>query len=219
VKIREVAPDALRISDGMPAPTPDDERRLNAELVAELIETDPFTSAGMVDTPAFGAAESGAGTSHEAFIEAYLDDLIRTLPGQTLAPADRDRILERISAALRRAFLTVGMGPAGMPDVRAIAKPTIVDKYRRANELLSAGMSARPAQLSIITEPLPAYVLLPDPVPDVTPQLQANPSIGIVDLSRGPESERSYVRYGVLQAANTVMGGQQRSGPGRSSTR
>ena len=206
VKIREVALDALRISDGMPPPTPDDERRLNAELVVELIETDPFTSAGMAGTPAFGAAESGVGVSHEAFIEAYLDDLIRTLPGQTLAPADRDRILGRISAALRRAFLTVGTGPAGTPDVRAIANPTIVDKYRRVTELLSAGMTAQPTQLSIITDALPAYVLPPDPVPDVTPQLQTSPNIGTVELSFVPESERAYVRYGVLQAANTVFG-------------
>ena len=205
MKIREVAPDALGISSGMPAPTPDDERRLNADLVVELIEADPFTSAGMVGTPAFGAAETRAGASHEAFIEAYLDDLIRTLPGQTLAPADRDRILERISAALRRAFLTVGTGPAGTPDIRAITNPTIVDKYRRVTELLSAGMSVRPAQLSIITDSLPAYVLPPDPVPDVTPQLQASPNIGTVDLSHVPASELPYVRHGVLQAANTVF--------------
>src|SRR5215208_964157 len=204
-KIREVAPDALRISDGMPAPTPDDERRLNAELVVDLIEADPFTSAGMVGTPAFGAAETGAGASHEAFIEAYLDDLIRTLPGQTLAPADRDRILQRINAALRRAFLTVGTGPAGTPDIRAITNPAIVVKYRRVTELLSAGMSARPAQLSIITESLPAYVLPPDPVPDVTPQLRTSPNIGMADLSRVPAIELPYVRYGVLQAANTIL--------------
>ena len=204
-KIRQVAPDALGISDAMPAPTHDNERRINAELVVELIEADPFTSAGMVGTPAFGAAETRAGTSHEAFIEAYLDDLIRTLPGQMLAPADRDHILARISAGLRRAFLTVGTGPAGTPNVRAITNPTIVAKYRRVTELLSAGMSARPAQLSIITDPLPAYVLPPDPVPDVTPQLQASPNIGTVDLSRVPASELPYVRQGVLQAANAVF--------------
>lgn len=205
VKIREVAPIALVISDGMPAPTPDAERRLNAELVVELIETDPFTSAGMVGTPQFGAAETRAGMSHEAFIEAYLDDLIRTLPGQTLAPVNRDRILARISAGLRRAFLTVGVGPTGTLDVRAITNPRIVDKYRHVNELLSAAMSARPAQLSIITDSLPAYVLPPDPVPDVTLQLRASPNIGAVDLSRVPAIELPYVRHGVLQAANTIL--------------
>jgi hypothetical protein len=72
-------------------------------------------------------------------------------------------------------------------------------------ELLSAAMSARPAQLSIITDSLPAYVLPPDPVPDVTPQLQASPNIGAVDLSRVPASELPYVRHGVLQAANTIF--------------
>jgi hypothetical protein len=205
VKIREAARDALGISDGMPAPTRDDERSLNAQLVVELIEADPFTSAGLVGTPAFGAAETSAGASHEAFIEAYLDDLVRTLPGQALAPADRDRILERISAALRRAFLTVGTGPAGTPDIRAITNPTIVNKYRRVTELLSAGMSARPSQLSIITDSLPAYVLPPDPVPDVTPQLQASHNIGTVDLSHVPASELPYVRHGVLQAASTIF--------------
>ena len=112
-KIREVAPVALGIYDGMPAPTPDNDRSTNAQLVVELIEADPVTSAGLVGTPAFGAAETAAGRSHEAFIEVYLDDLIRTLPGQTLAPAARDQILERISAGLRRAFITVGAGAAG----------------------------------------------------------------------------------------------------------
>lgn len=204
-RVREAAPDALGISAAMPAPTPGAERRLNAELVADLIETDPFTSAGMLGTPAFGAAETAAGASHEAFIEAYLDDLIRSLPGQTLAPAARDRILARISAGLRRAFLTVGTGPAGTPDIRAISNPRIVGKYRRVIELLSAAMSARPAQLSIITDSLPAYVLPPDPVPDVTPQLQANANIGTVDLSRVPAIELPYIRHGVLQAANTVF--------------
>lgn len=204
-KVREAAPDALAISDAMPAPTPDNERRVNAELVVELIEADPFTSAGMVGTPAFGAAETAAGASHETFIEAYLDDLIHTLPGQTLAPADRDRILARISAGLRRAFLTVGTGPAGTLDLRAITNPTIVDKYRRVTELLSAGLSARPAQLRIITDSLPAYVLPPDPVPNITTQLQANPNLGTVDLSRVPAIELPYVRFGVLQAANTIF--------------
>src|SRR5262245_7092098 len=203
--IREAAPDALAVSDAMPAPTPDAERRLNAELVAELIDADPFTSAGMLGTPAFGAAETTAGASHEAFIEAYLDDLIRALPGQTLAAADRDRILGQIGAALRRAFLTVGTGPAGTPELRAISNPTIVDKYRRVIELLSAAMSTRPAQLSIITDSLPAYVLPPDPVPDVTPQLRASPNIGTVDFSHVPASELPYVRHGVLQAANVVF--------------
>lgn len=204
-KIREVAPVALGISNGMPPPTPDNERNTNAELMVELIEADPFTSAGLVGTPAFGAAETAVGRSHEAFIEAYLDDLIRTLPGQTLAAAARDRILERVSAGLRRAFLTVGAGVAGTLDVREITNPSIVGKYRRVIELLSAAMSTRPAQLSIITDSLPAYVLPPDPVPDVTPQLQASPNIGAVDFSRVPASELPYVRYGVLQAANTVF--------------
>lgn len=205
-KVREAAPDALGISDGMAAPTPDDERRLNAELIAQLIEVDPFTSAGLVGTPAFGAAETGLGAAHQAFIEGYLDDLIRTLPGRTLAPADRDRILGRISAGLRRAFLTVGTGPAGTPDVRAITNPTIVEKYRRVIELLSARMSAPPLQLSIITDSPPAFVLPPDPVPDVTAQLHASPNVGSVDLSRVPGTELPYVRYGVLQAVSTVFG-------------
>ena len=201
-KIRQVAPVALNISSGMPAPTPSNERRLNAELVVELIEADPFTSTGMAGTPAFGAAETAAGASHETFIEAYLDDLIRTLPGQTLAAAQRDRILARILAGLRRAFITVGVGAAGTRGVRGITNPRIVSKYRRAMELLSAGMSARPPQQSIITTSLPAYVL-PNPVPNVTAQLQANPNIGTVDVSRVPSNEQASVRYGVLQAANT----------------
>lgn len=204
-KIREVAPVALTLSNGMPAPAPDTERSTNAQLVVELIEADPFTSAGLADTPTFGAAESAAGASHETFIEAYLDDLIRTLPGQTLAAAARDGILARISAGLRRAFLTIGAGPAGTLDVRGIMNPRIVGKYHHVIELLSAAMSARPAQLSIITDSLPAYVLPPDPVPDVTPQLQASPNIGAVDLSRVPASELPYVRHGVLQAANTIF--------------
>jgi hypothetical protein len=203
--IRGAAPVALSISDRMPSPAADAERRLNAELVVEMIDTDPFTSAGMLGTPAFGAAENAAGRSHEAFIEGYLDDLTRTLPGQTLPAADRDRILDRINAGLRRAFLTVGQGVAGTVDVRSITNPRIVDKYRRVVELLSAGRSARPAQLTIITDSLPAYVLPPDPVPDVTPQLQASPNIGAVDLSHVPAAELPYVRYGVLEAANTVF--------------
>jgi hypothetical protein len=204
-KVREVAPDALAISDAMPAPKPTDERNLNAQLVVDLLEADPFTSAGLLGTPAFGAAETAAGASHEAFIEAYLDDLIRTLPGQNLAPADRDRILEGISAGLRRAFFTVAAGPAGTVDVRAITSPTIVTKYRRVTELLSAAMSARPPQLSIITDALPPYVLPPDPIPDVTAQLQAAGTIGTVDFSRVPASELPPVRHGVLQAARTVF--------------
>jgi hypothetical protein len=177
-KIREVAPVALAISEGMPAPVPDNERSTNAQLVVELIEADPFTSSGLTGMPAFGAAETAAGTSHEAFIEAYLDDLIRMLPGQTLAAAAREQILERISAGLRRAFLTIRASAAGTLDVRGITNPRIVGKYRRVIGLLSAAMPARPAQLSIITDSLPAYVLPPDPVPDVTPQLHASPNIG-----------------------------------------
>jgi hypothetical protein len=203
--IRLSAAAALSISDRMAGATGDAERRLNAELVLEMIEADPFTSAGMLGTPAFGAPEEAAGRSHEAFIEAYLDDLTRSLPGQTLPQADRDRILDRIHAGLRRAFLTVGQGAAGTVDVRAITTPRIVDKYRRVAELLSAGRSARPAQLNIITDSLPAYVLPADPVPDVTAQLQASANIGAVDLSRVPASELPYVRHGVLQVANTVF--------------
>jgi Domain of unknown function (DUF4157) len=200
-KVREVAPQALAISDAMTAPTPATERGENAELVLELIEADPFTSAGLLGTPAFGPAETAAGATHEAFIEAYLDDLIRTLPGQALRPADRDRILERISAGLRRAFLTVAAGPGGTVDVRGITNPGTVAKYHRVNELLSAAMSARPPQLSIITTPLPAYVLPPDPVPDVTAQFGATN----VDLTRVPASEITYVRHGVLAALNTIF--------------
>src|SRR4051794_11753206 len=143
-KVRAVAPEALAISDAMPAPKPTAERELNAQLVVELIEADPFTSAGLVGTPAFGAAETAAGASHEAFIDAYLDDLIRALPGQSLAPAARDQILQRISAGLRRAFLTVGTGPAGTVDVRAISNPAIVSKYRRGTGAPCAAGSARP---------------------------------------------------------------------------
>jgi hypothetical protein len=204
-KVREAAPEALAISDAMPAPKPTDERNLNAELVVELIDADPFTSAGMLGTRAFGPAETAAATSHQAFIDAYLDDLIRTLPGQTLRAADRDRILQGISAGLRRAFVTVAAGPGGTVDVRAITNPTIVAKYRRVMELLSAAMSARPPQLSIITDSLPPYVLPPDPVPDVTRQLRASANIGTVDFSHVPESELAYVRHGVLQAANTIF--------------
>jgi hypothetical protein len=204
-KIREAAPLALGISEGMSAPTPDNERGTNAQLAAELIEADPFTSAGLAGMPVFGAAEAAAGRSHEAFIEAYLDDLTRTLPGQTLAAAARDQIFERIGVGLRRAFLTVAAGPVGTLDVRGITNPSIVSKYQRVLELLSAAMSARSAQLSIITDSLPAYVLPPDPVPDVTPQLQASPNIGAVDFSRVPASELPYVRHGVLQAAHTVF--------------
>jgi len=204
-KVREAALDALAISDAMPAPKPTDERTLNAQLVLDLIEADPFTSTGLVGTPAFGAAETAAGVSHEAFIEAYLDDLIRTLPGQNLAAADRDRILQGIGAGLRRAFLTVAAGPSGSVDVRAISNPAIVTKYRRVTELLTAAMSARPPQLNIITSGLPAYVLPPDPIPDVTAQLQAAGTIGGVDFSRVPASELAAVRHGVLQAARTVF--------------
>jgi hypothetical protein len=204
-KVREAAPVALGISDGMPAPTADDERRLNAELVVEMIEADPFTSAGLLGTPAFGAEETTAGASHEAFIESYLDDLIGTLPGQTLASAARDQILDRIIAGLRRAFLTVGPGPAGTLDISSITNPTIVEKYRRVIELLSAAMSVRPAQLNIITDSLPAYDLPPDPVPDVTPQLTGIPDIGAIDFSRVPASELPYVRHGLLQALTTVF--------------
>lgn len=216
-KIREAAPVALSISDGMPAPTPNNERNINAELVAELIEADPFTSTGLAQpfTPSgeegrerltfsSGAEEAAAGRAHEAFIEAYLDDLIQTLPGQTLAAADRDRIFERISAGLRRAFLTVSGGEHGTIDVSAISNSRIVEKYRRVVELLSAGMSARPPQLNIITSSLPAYVL-PDPVPNVTAQLAANANIGAVDVSHIPSEEQPSVRYGVLQAANAVF--------------
>ncbi len=188
----------------MPAPTHDNERRLNAELVVELIEADPFTSTGMLGTPAFGATETAAGASHEVFIEAYLDDLVRTLPGQTLAAAQRDQILARISAGLRRAFLTVAADAAGTLDVRGISNPRIVGKYRRVTELLSAGMSVRPPQRSIITTSLPAYVL-PNPVPNVAAQLQANLNIGAVDVSRVPSNEQPSVRFGVLQAANMIF--------------
>jgi hypothetical protein len=89
--------------------------------------------------------------------------------------------------------------------VRAITNPAIVTKYRRVTELLSAAMSIRPTQLNVITTPLPPYVLPPDPVPDVTAQLQASPNIGTVDLSRVPASELPYVRHGVLQAASTIF--------------
>src|SRR3954452_3630105 len=204
-KGRAAPPEALAICDAMPARKPTAERELNAQLVVELIEADPFTTAGLVGTPAFGAAETAAGASHEAFIDAYLDDLIRALPGQSLAPAARDQILQRISAGLRRAFLTVGTGPAGTVDVRAISNPAIVSKYRRVTELLSAAMSARPPQLSVITDALPAVVLPPDPVPDVTAQLQQSASIGTVDFSHVPASEVPYVRHGVLVVANTVF--------------
>lgn len=204
-QVREAAAAALTISDALPAPAPDEERNRYASLVAELIETDPFTSAGLAGTPAFGAAETTAGTTHQAFIEAYLDDLIRALPGQTLAPAARDAILARISAGLRRAFVTIEAGPAGTIDVRRITNPTIVDKYRCVVELLSAAMTVRPPQLSIITEAPAAYTLPPDPVPDVTAQLKALASIGAVDFSRVPVSELPYVRHGVLNAASTVF--------------
>jgi len=216
-KIQEVAPIALSISDSMPAPTPDNERSTNAQLVAELIEADPFTSTGLAepftstgqegaDMPTFGsgAEAAAAGREHEAFIETYLDGLIQTLPGQTLAVADRDSILGRISAGLRRAFLTVRGGASGTLDVQGISNPGIVEKYRRVIELLSAGMSARPPQLNIITSSLPAYVL-PNPVPNVAAQLQANPNIGAVDVSRVPSDEQPSVRYGVQQAANTIF--------------
>jgi hypothetical protein len=204
-QIREAAAAALTISDALPAPAPDEERNRYASLVAEMIETDPFTSAGLTGTPAFGAAETAAGTSHQAFIEAYLDDLIRALPGQTLDPAARDAILQRISAGLRRAFVTVEAGPAGTIDVRRISNPAIVDKYHRVVELLSAAITTRPAQLNIITDAPPVYTLPPDPVPDVTAQLTALTSIGAVDFSRVPVSELPYVRNGVLNAASTVF--------------
>lgn len=89
-------------------------------------------------------------------------------------------------------------------DVRGISNSRTVGKYRRVIELLSAGMSARPPQPSIITTSLPAYAL-PDPVPNVAAQLDASPNIGAVDVSRVPTDEQPSVRFGVLQAANTVF--------------
>ena len=204
-KVRRAAPYALQISDVMPSPTPDTERGLHAKLLAEMIEADPFTSASLLGTPSFGAAETTAGASHERFIEAFLDDLIRTIPGRTLPDTERDGILARINAGLRRAFVTIGTGTSGTVDVREITSTRIATKYRQVTELLLAAMSSRPAQVSLLTESPPSYTLPPDPVPDVTAQLQASAAIGTVDFSHVPASELAYVRHGVLLAANTTF--------------
>lgn len=204
-KVRRAAPYALQISNVMPSPTPDTERGLHAKLLAEMIEADPFTSASLLGTPSFGAAETTAGASHERFIEASLDDLIRSIPGRTLPAAERDAILSRINAGLRRAFVTIGTGTSGTVDVREITNTRIASKYRQVTELLLAAMSSRPAQASLLTESPPSYTLPPDPVPDVSAQLQASAAIGTVDFSHVPASELPYVRHGVLQAANTTF--------------
>lgn len=202
-EIRRAADTALNVSETLDAATRDPERLRYAENMAAWIEASPMTAAGLVGTTAFQQADVAAGANYEAVLEAYLDDLLRRLPGLNLTQAQRDDIYNRVLIALRRAFVTVAAGPSGAVDVRAITNPQIAAKYQQVVALL-AGNIANAQQMSIITDPLPAYQL-PNPVPNVTQQLAANPNIGAVDVTRVPPDEVDSVRFGILQAANTVF--------------
>ena len=59
-----------------------------------------------------------------------------------MARPARDRINQRLLDALRRAFVTVEPGPAGTVDLRGIASPAIVEKYRRVTGMLVQGMAS-----------------------------------------------------------------------------
>jgi hypothetical protein len=188
-ELRLAAAVALENSEGIDAQTRDQERVRYLENARDWLEASPTTSSGLLGS-SLTAADEALGRSHVASIEAYLDDLIMRLPSANLGQRQKDAILERIQNGLRRAFVTVASGPAGTIDVRGITEQRVVDKYRRVTALLTANGSA--AQLSVITDSLPAYVL-PAPVPN---QVVAN-----ADVSHVPAAERPSVLFGIDHAS------------------
>ena len=202
-EIRQAAEVALMVSEPMAEATRADERQRYAANMAAWIEASPMTSAGLAQTTTFRQADANTGRAYEAALEAYLDDLLQRLPGLNLTQAQKDQIYQRLLTALRRAFVTIGAGAGGAIDVRGISNAAIAEKYQRVTAMLAGGLSNQP-QMNIITDSLPVYQL-PNPVPNVSQQLAANANIGNVDVSHVPADEVASVRYGILQAANTIF--------------
>ena len=173
------------------------------ENMGRWIEASPMTSTRLIGTTTFTRADIRSAASYEAVFERYLDDLLRRLPGSRLTQARKNNIYNRIQIAMRRAFITVKRDAAGNIIIQGISNRRIVRKYQKVSTLLEQAMSGR-QQMRIIRVALPAYVL-PNPVPNVTNLLNANANIGTVDLSNVPTAEVPSVRYGILQAANTVF--------------
>jgi len=169
------------------------------ETLAEIVEASPMTSAGLAATTQFTAADEAQATQYRQDLEALLDDMLVRLPGLQLTAAQQNQFFSRLQIALRRAFTTISTGPGGTIDVRGISDAQIVTKYQSVTALLSQGMPNAP-QVQIINDRMAAYQL-PDPVPDVTQQLAPRTA----DLAHVPADEAASVRYGILQAANTIF--------------
>jgi hypothetical protein len=170
-----------------------------AETLARIVEASPMTSAGLAATTQFTAADATQAAAYQTELSALLDDMLAHLPGLQLTPAQQDGFYQRLQIALRRAFTTISAGPAGTIDVRGISDPAIVDKYQRVSAMLAQGV-ANQTHVQLITDRPPASTP-PDPVPDVTSQLAPR----VVDVSHVPADEVLSVRFGVLQAVNSVM--------------
>ena len=206
--LRESGRVAVANADALDPLTRDTERGFHADLIADLIDADPFTSAGLLGTPAFGPPEARAGEAHERFTRALLDDLIRELPGARVTPGLRDRNLRRMIAGLERTFVTIAPGRSGKLGVHAIARQDIAERHRRVLASMQAAMKVRPPQLRIVRTALAAYQLAPEPLPDVTAVLGTTHRIAGVDTSHVPPTEAPYVRRAVLAAAESAATGR-----------
>ncbi len=189
---------ALGLTDANPA-AQGAGRAAFAETLTRIVEASPMTSAGLAATTQFTAGDATQAAAYQTELSALLDDLLARLPGLQLTPAQQDALYQRLQIALRRAFTTISAGPAATVDVRGISDPAIVDKYQRVSAMLAQGVTSQ-THVQLITDRAPVSAL-PDPVPDVTGRLAPR----VADLSHVPADEVPSVRFGILNAVNSVQ--------------
>jgi len=105
-QLRLASEASFQNSEAMDVATRDSERLKHLQNQAAWINVVPTTESGLAGAT-LGADDVALAQLHEQSLEAYLNDLVTSLPTANLTQAQKDDILERIRSGLRRAFVTV----------------------------------------------------------------------------------------------------------------
>ncbi len=156
-------------------------------------EAGPTTPQALLGRSTLTTDEAAAAGRYVEVFEAFLDDLLVSLPRQNLSADERASLSTQLQTGLRRAFVSIEHGEDRELGPVRITNRVVADKYRRVSALLTGRGAFQPA--TIITRDLTYEV------PDDLPQLSFDVGVDLADI---PRPERALVRFGIRTAIDAA---------------